>query len=163
MMKPFHIFNPTRIVFGNHKLEQLQQFIPYNWHRLLIVTDKIAGEKSGALASLKNQFAHLDLTIFQEVEENPSFETVDSGSSIAIDQQVEAVIGVGGGSILDAAKAIALISTHTLSARELMAGAEINKDPLPIICLPTTSGTGSEVTPYIVLTDKENHNCPGDH
>ena len=77
------------------------------------------------------------------MEENPSFETVDSGSSIAIDQQVEAVIGVGGGSILDAAKAIALISTHTLSDMELMAGAEIYKDPLPIICLPTTSGTGS--------------------
>ena len=160
-MKSFHLFNPTRIVFGNTKLEQLQQFIPANWHTLMIVTDKIVALKSGALNSLKEQFSHLDLIIFQEIEENPCFATVDKGSSLAIQHRVDGVVGVGGGSVLDAAKAIALVSTNTMSARELIEGARVQQDPLPIFCLPTTSGTGSEVTPYIVLTDKENHNKCG--
>lgn len=160
-MNPFQIYNPTRMIVGRNTLDQLPQQIPDRWRRLLIVTDERAGEKSGALPALRKFFGPHRLAIFQQVEENPSFETVDRGKMMAIEKQADAVIGVGGGSVLDAAKAIALISTHDISARELVEGARVETDPLPIVCLPTTSGTGSEVTPYIVLTDRANHNKCG--
>jgi len=152
MLFSFHL--PTKIFFGNFSLktygEELQRF----GKKALIVSGKSSAVKSGALDELKEVLEKNGQTylLFDEVEPNPSLLTVENGRLAADD--CDFVIGVGGGSPLDAAKAIAVLATNELKTEELYTKKYTNP-PLPIVALPLTAGTGSEVTPYAVLTYDE--------
>jgi aldehyde:ferredoxin oxidoreductase len=97
--------------------------------------------------------------IFSEVEPDPPIELVERAGKIYKDNDCDGIIGLGGGSSMDTAKAVGLRVTHSGEMREFesIVGGTAKIKPLlpPIICIPTTSGTGSEVNPYAVITDKE--------
>lgn len=97
--------------------------------------------------------------IFSEVEPDPPIELIERAGKSYKDNECEAIVGLGGGSSMDTAKTIGLRVTHPGDLREYESvvggGAKIKPVFPPIICLPTTSGTGSEVNPCAVLTDKE--------
>lgn len=97
--------------------------------------------------------AKIPYRLFDSVEANPSLETVRVGLYHIIENKPEVVIAVGGGSVIDAAKAIMYFCIKT--KEELMHKTEIRK-PL-FVAIPTTSGTGSEVTSFSVITDHETH------
>lgn len=136
-MKPFNFHIPTRIIFGKRKIESLNEKMPSSVKRVLIVTDEglyqntDLPKKVGAL--LKNR----TVTTYFKIQENPSFQSVNQAVAVADEFKAHRIIGLGGGSAMDAAKYV---------ANQL-------KKPIPIICIPSTSGTGSEVTPFAVLTD----------
>lgn len=152
-MLNFNFFMPTKIIHGKDTVrENAQQFKDLG-KSALIVSGKHSARLSGALDDveyvLKQQnitFSHLD-----NVENNPSLENVTAGANHAKELKPDYIIAIGGGSPLDAAKAIAMLTTNNISALDLFKGIFPNK-PLPLIAIPTTSGTGSEVTPYSVLT-----------
>ena len=101
----------------------------------------------------------ISTVIFSEVEPDPPIELIERAGKIYTDNGCDGILGLGGGSSMDTAKAVGLRVTHSGEMREYesIVGGTAKIKPLlpPIICIPTTSGTGSEVNPYAVITDKE--------
>jgi alcohol dehydrogenase len=95
---------------------------------------------------------NIKYTIFNDIMENPETAVVDKGCKVLIENDCDFVIAIGGGSPLDAAKAISLQSASEITINEIYDTTK-HKKAFPIIAIPTTSGTGSEVTPYSVLND----------
>ncbi len=140
-MKSFDI--KTKIVFGEHALDRLAQL---GRARVFIVADPFV-VKGGLIRQITDRLnaAGADYTVFDDVIPDPPVEKVIAGVSALVACRPEAVIAVGGGSAIDLAKAIRKFATQmdtTLSPR--------------LIAIPTTSGTGSEVTSFAVISDPEN-------
>jgi alcohol dehydrogenase class IV len=96
-----------------------------------------------------------EIQMFAGVEPNPSIETVEKGAAAAAEFGAELVVGLGGGSALDAAKAIAAVAPNGGRVRPLLGKASYDRAPLAMIAVPTTCGTGSESNQYAILTDLE--------
>ena len=121
--------------------------------RAFIVTGKRSAELCGALDDVKSalESENISYAVFNEIEENPSVETIMKAKGRGLEEGCDFVIGIGGGSPLDAAKAIALMMKHENEGEEYLY-TKGNSDSLPIAAIPTTCGTGSEATPYSILT-----------
>ncbi|MDP2991989.1 MAG: iron-containing alcohol dehydrogenase, partial [Deltaproteobacteria bacterium] len=91
------------------------------------------------------------------MEENPSWATCLRGRDHLLRQGAELIIALGGGSVLDAAKAMALAATNTGSLAGMIERRDYLQKPLPTMAIPTTAGTGSEVTQYCIITDEATH------
>ncbi|BBE31085.1 alcohol dehydrogenase [Tepiditoga spiralis] len=152
----FSFFNPTRIFFGNDVIKDNFNYIDELGNKALIVTGKNSAKVSGALEDILSALKKLnkEWVIFDEIKENPTYDLIEKGKKVGLNENVDFVIGIGGGSPMDASKAISiLIANDFLSVEELYNG---DYDvALPIVEVPTTSGTGSEVTQYSVLTSME--------
>jgi alcohol dehydrogenase len=122
--------------------------------RILIVSDK-GIIKSGLLDGIQNQLAQKDrdYKIFDGVEANPKDVNVQEGARMAVDYKADCLVAVGGGSPIDCAKAIAVTATHKGSIRDFEGSGKITHEPIPLIAIPTTAGSGSEVTFSAVITD----------
>ncbi len=162
-MKDFQFFIPTKIVFGKGKIEEFKHLYPLSRKRALLVTGKSSAKVSGAIEKIEKQLKQIkvDYKIFNKVKENPDFETTSEGASLSKEFRAEIIIGIGGGSPMDAAKGIAVLSKNSGSMEEYMSGKPLDNPPLPVICIPTTSGTGSEATPYAVFTNTKKNSKAG--
>lgn len=147
------LYLPTKIYSEENCVNNhAKELIAYG-KKAMIVTGKNSAKKCGALEDVKQvlEQAQIAYVIFDEIEENPSVETVMKAREIGVSEQVDFVIGIGGGSPLDAAKAIALMIANPQETKEVLYECK-QLQALPVICIPTTCGTGSEVTPYAILT-----------
>lgn len=124
--------------------------------KALIVTGRTSARKNGALDDVCEALKQYDTqwVEFNEVEENPSVETVRKAASIGMAEGCDFVIGIGGGSPMDASKAIAFLMKQGNPEADLY-DAQMGDDALPVAAVPTTCGTGSEVTGVSVLTVHE--------
>lgn len=93
--------------------------------------------------------------VFSDVEPNPRTDQVQAGVDAARAIAADAVIGLGGGSAMDVAKAVGVLLTNEGAIRDYRGGVPVGVAPAPIITIPTTAGTGAEVTPFAVFSDKE--------
>jgi len=152
-MRDFTWHLPTRIVFGKGRLAELPANLESGWRRIFIVTDKTIAGRTDALDRTRKLLEDRETAVFDGVEENPGFATIEAGSRAARDFGAELVVGLGGGSCLDAAKGVALKIRNRGPLERYLRGEMLEDDPLPVVGIPTTSGTGSEVTPYAVFTD----------
>ncbi|MBQ3393011.1 MAG: iron-containing alcohol dehydrogenase [Lachnospiraceae bacterium] len=122
--------------------------------KALIVTGRHSAVSNGSLRdviiALEDYGCHH--LLFDRVEENPSVETVMKAADMGISGKVDMVIGIGGGSPMDAAKAIALMIAHPGESWEYMYDQNADSSRLPLVLIPTTAGTGSETTGVSVLT-----------
>ena len=155
-MENWNFYMPTRIRFGWGRFKEIRQIVEeLKGKKVFLVAGKRFAKTSGALDHLSEYLKGLILEIFAEVEENPSIETVDRGAVRCRENQCDLVIGLGGGSALDAGKAIAMLQKNPGSIREYLDQERVCQTKgLPFIAIPTTSGTGSEVTPFTVITHK---------
>ena len=147
-------FLPTRVFSGSGVLKENAGLLRETGTKAFIVTGRNSARISGALDDLYEILKVIEIPhfLFDEVEENPSFDNVEAGKRALLESECDFVIAIGGGSPLDAAKAMAVLAKNPeLSCKELYGGS--NLMALPVIAVPTTSGTGSEVTPYSILTD----------
>jgi len=146
----------TRIIFGKDCLLAHASEFQKPGKRALVVTGKTSAKKSGALRSLEGilQEQRIEYLVYDAVENNPSLENVKEGGDAAKEFGADFIVGVGGGSPLDASKAIAVLAANAISPLALFQNTFANR-PLPVIAIPTTAGTGSEVTPYAILTRKD--------
>jgi alcohol dehydrogenase class IV len=147
---------PTTIIMGIDSLNKLPEVcIPYG-KRILLVTGRSAMKSTGlskrVAASLENK--GFRTTIFDKVPSEPNLDIVDIGVRCALENDSEIVVGLGGGSALDVAKALAGIANKNTSIKRYMAGRKVEFRGIPFIAIPTTAGTGAEVTPNAVLLDE---------
>lgn len=145
----FHL--PTTIIFGSGSISELGQIVKEKLRSLrpFLVTDRGINE-AGILKLMPTQLA--GIPVFDEVEQNPKQTTVDRGGEVARRAKPDLIIGLGGGSVLDAAKAIALLSTNPGRIEDYEGRERYKIAPLPMLAIPTTCGTGSEVTWVSVIT-----------
>lgn len=124
--------------------------------RPMIVTDETlveVGALEPALESLEG--ASVPYSLFAEVEPNPRSVTVERGAARVEEDGIDGIVAVGGGSSLDAGKAIALLAPNGGEWADYGGTPDADHPSLPTVCAPTTVGTGSEVTPGTVITDNE--------
>lgn len=144
---------PTRLYFGKNCIAQSGAALQQLGKKALLVTGRHSAKINGSQQALADTLDRLGISwiVFDEVENNPSIATVRKAAALGREQQVDFVIGIGGGSPMDAAKVIALLCTNEMDDVVLFTGPY--SKPLPIVTVPTTSGTGSEVTKVGVLTN----------
>ena len=157
-LRNFEFYLPTKVYFGQKVLENVGRETKRLGRKALIVTGKGSARRTGILQRVEDSLkrAKIKTVLFEGVEANPSVETINKGTKLAKEEKCEIIVGLGGGSPLDAAKGIAILSTNSGSLADYFGRGRIKEIPLPIIAIPTTAGTGSEVTPYAVFTYKEN-------
>jgi len=145
---------PTKIIFESGAISRLKEVVEADFRasRILLVTDK-GIVRSGIAAKALSQLP--GTPVFDEVEQNPTHLTVNRGGSVARQLGSDLIIGLGGGSALDAAKAVALLATNPGHIEDFEGRAKYRIAPLPVIAIPTTCGTGSEVTWVAVITHTE--------
>lgn len=158
-MKPYQLSIPTKIYFGRniwkeaiHSLESLLQ------GNILLVTTGRSLIRMGYVKELKDELAICKLvknvTVFEPISANPKLSEVQEGICLGKKEKVDIVVGFGGGSAMDAAKAIAAgIGTDRTIEELFYDGKEPEATTLPVIAIPTTAGTGSELSKAAILTD----------
>ncbi|MDQ7837181.1 MAG: iron-containing alcohol dehydrogenase [Thermodesulfobacteriota bacterium] len=150
---------PTRVIYGQKLIDEMVTFLPATVRKVTIVIGKGSVRRSGLLDRILTplQKHGLETTVFEGVEENPSWATCLRGRDFLLRQGAELIIALGGGSVLDTAKAMALAVTNTGSLAGMIERRDYLREPLPTMAIPTTAGTGSEVTQYCIITDENTH------
>jgi len=154
----FELRFPTKIIFGRDSVDRVGAEAREYGDRALLVTGRSAMSKSGItdkVTELLKAAGFKEIHVYDQVEHDPSTETVDRGTELARNGQDELVIGIGGGSAMDTAKAIACMVKNEGSVTEYQSGRKIEQPGIPFIAIPTTAGTGAEITKNSVLTNKE--------
>jgi alcohol dehydrogenase class IV len=152
-------YMPTRLYVGEGCIAAHAGDLRALGSRCLLVTGRHAAKASGALDDVLEALAAQDIVcaIWDGVRENPSVASCIEAGRYAAEQGAQFVIGIGGGSSLDAAKAVAVFATNPKLSEESFYAKEWAEPPLPIALVGTTAGTGSEVTKVSVLTDATKH------
>jgi len=150
-------FSPTKIIVGLNSASQVAQEVKqFGGSRVLIVTDPgvVAANLIAPIASsLKS--GNVDYVIYDGVEPEPPSRVIDRGAEVFQSEGCDLVLGVGGGSSLDCAKGISILAVNKGKILDYCGVDQVPKNGTPMILMPTTAGTGSEVTRVLVLTDEE--------
>ncbi len=145
---------PTQIISGENCIQKnTAKIAALGAKKAFIVTGRSGAKKSGALDDVTSALSSLGIgyTVFDEIAENPPLLVSHKAGRMCAEEGCDLVIGIGGGSALDASKAVAVFAANDIKPME---GFEADKckAALPIIAVPTTAGTGSEANPYAVMT-----------
>ena len=160
-MKDFIFKLPTKIIFGEGASLNLKPVLEqFGIKKVMVVTDQgIAGTDGfkNLINGLDNQ--KVDYCVFDNAIADPPIEAVDEARDILIESGADGVVAVGGGSSIDTSKAMCMLVTNEGSVREYLFGGTktVTNRPLPLIAVPTTAGSGSEVTAASVITDNQNN------
>lgn len=162
------MYMPVRILFGAGRLNDLHSQKMPGKKALVVILDGKSARANGYLARTEEQLKMAGVTpvVFDKVRPNPSKTAVMAGAATAKEQGCDFVIALGGGSCIDAAKAIALMATNDGDYWDYLSGGTgkgqaLMHKPLPVVTITTTSGTGSEVDPWAVVTHEQNHEKMG--
>lgn len=153
---------PEQIVFGSGKLGELGALIdPFLVRgRVMIVVGGKSAERSGLLGRVVGLLGKgVENVLFSGVANEPTSQMVDEAAVLARRSSLDLVIGLGGGSVIDCAKAVAALATNIGSVEDYLEGVgrgfALKERPLPLIAIPTTAGTGAEVTKNAVICSHE--------
>ncbi|MCM3905853.1 MAG: iron-containing alcohol dehydrogenase [Pyrinomonadaceae bacterium] len=158
-MQPFDFQPRTRVVFAPGAIERLGELArDLNFRRTLLVADRglvDSGHVDEALAPLRQ--AGIEVAGFHDFEVNPDTRMVEVGRQFAAARDINSIIGLGGGSSLDCAKGINFLLTNGGEMRDYLGYGKAKQPLLPMIGVPTTSGTGSEAQSYALISDAQTH------
>lgn len=142
----------------NSALVMCEQVAILGFTRVIIVTDNFLGG-SGILDGIKSTLAdtNVEFVVYDGVLPDPSFDQVQAGEALLRTEKCQAVIAVGGGSVLDAAKMMAMLHTNPGPLEKFDGIQKCKKPGLPLFAVPTTAGTGSEITLAAIITDPVSH------
>lgn len=159
---------PTKVVFGFDKIDSIGDETKRLGSHALVVAAAKTMEKIGALARAKDSLerAGVTVTVFQEVESDPTVAAIDKVADMCRRESCNVVVGLGGGSAIDFAKGVAVGAAHRGSVLDYMTRVGyppqlITEKTLPIVAVPTTAGTGAEVTAVAVITIPATHEKHG--
>ena len=156
-MQDFEFWWPTQMQCGPGIIKSLPTWVEQlNGTSILLVADP-GIIQAGLLQKVETALApsQARVIVFSDIESDPDVRCVYQGVDIAKQHGCDLVVGVGGGSVLDVAKAIAIVLKHPGDIRDYLGVDQVPGPGIPVIAIPTTAGTGSEVTVWSVLTDKE--------
>ena len=158
-MQQFDFKPRTRVIFGAGAIERLGELArELNFRRTLLVADRglvASGHVDEALATLR--LAGVEVAGFHDFETNPDTRMVQAGRDFAASREIDSIIGLGGGSSLDCAKGINFLLTNGGEMRDYIGYGKATQQLLPMIGVPTTSGTGSEAQSYALVSDAQTH------
>jgi alcohol dehydrogenase class IV len=148
---------PVNLLFGRGRSNEIGSEVAKYGKKALIVTGRSSTKKSGLLDKTVNLLteANIEYEIFDKVEQNPLTTTVYEGVDVIKQTGCDVVLGLGGGSIMDATKSIAFSAKNPGDISEYIFGIKQGNGALPIVLVPTTCGTGSEGNCFSVLTNPE--------
>jgi alcohol dehydrogenase len=160
----FNMYIPTRILFGAGQLNNLNKQEMPGKKALIVISEGKSTRANGYLARTEEQLhqAKVETVVFDKVQANPLKSTVMAGGAAARENSCDFIVALGGGSVMDASKAIAMMATNEGDLWDYVFGGSgkampLKNKPLPIIAITTTAGTGSEVDPWGVVTHEEKH------
>ena len=163
----FNFFTPTKLIFGPGKLNDLKEIAPNYGQKCLIVSRPKKGSLKNTYLRIEKLLNSVDIEVFyfDEIVPNPTLEGINKGVAIAAENKVDFILGVGGGSVMDSAKLIALLyeSKGVIDWKAAFSNYDhpfsfIKSKPssLPFLAVSTTSGTGSQCTQAAVVSDTKN-------
>ncbi len=146
---------PTRVIFARNAVNKYSSELILGRKAFIVTGQGGSSLRNGSFEDVCSVLdeAGVAWSTYAKVENNPELSSMREAARLAAEDQADFIIGIGGGSPLDAAKAIAILSINELSDEDLFNG-RFNR-ALPLAAVPTTAGTGSEVTPYSILTYPE--------
>jgi alcohol dehydrogenase class IV len=156
-VKDFAFILPTRIIFGAHSAKKIgEEAKKLGFSKMLIIAD----ENFSKLPLFETVTGYISDTgiryrIFNNLKGEPDTDIAEEGARFLRKEQTDGILGIGGGSSLDLAKALSVLGTNSGSVTEYLGVDLVKEPPVPLIAMPTTAGTGSEVTGVSVLTDPE--------
>ena len=155
----FDFHQRTRLIFGNDRIEQLGELVrEYGGKRVLLVTDAgiaRAGHAQKAMDSISR--AGLFISLFDRVQENPTTLHVANCVEAARQNDIDFIVGLGGGSSMDTAKGANFILSNGGKMADYWGVNKASRPMLPLIAIPTTAGTGSECQSYALIADELSH------
>lgn len=158
-LAPFDFVQRTRLVFGAGSLARLGELArELGFQRTLLVSDAgllAAGHLDHAAALLRS--AGIAVTSFHDFDVNPDSAMIEAGAAAAREAAVDSLVGLGGGSSLDCAKAIGFLLANGGTIREYWGYGKALRPLPPMIGVPTTAGTGSEAQSYALISDPDTH------
>jgi len=168
-MKAFDFSVPTKVFFGKGELKRLTEIAPGLGRKAMLLAAKQTMRQTGildkALDLLKK--AGVEVFVSDDVDPNPKDVDIDRQAKAFLQSNCDFTVGLGGGSSMDSAKAVAFLAAQgggtilDYLAGGLHATLEGTKAAFPIVCVTTTAGTGSETTPWWVITNTKHHEKPG--
>lgn len=151
-----NFYMPTKVYHEREAVKNHREEMALLGKKALIVTGAHSSKENGSLQDVTEtlEATNTSYALFDRVEENPTVACVMEAALLGRREGVDFVVGVGGGSPMDAAKAIALMIQNRDSSEEVLY-QDVSLRALPVVEVPTTCGTGSEVTPYAILTRRD--------
>lgn len=158
----YMMYAPTRVLFGSGQLNHLhEQKLPGS-KALLVISNGKSVRENGALARTEMELkqAGVQTVLYDKIQSNPLKSTVMAGAKAARENGCNFVVALGGGSVMDAAKIIAMMATNEGDLWDYVFGGTGKgmtppNTPLPVVCITTTAGTGSEVDQWGVVNNEE--------
>lgn len=157
----FTKYIPTRMLFGNGQLNHLHECAMPGKKAMIIISNGKSTRANGYLERTENELhmAGVDTVVFDGIEANPLRKNVMDGARFANENGCDFLVALGGGSCMDAGKGIALVATNGGDLWDYIRGGSgkaqpITKEPLPLVCITTTAGTGSEIDMGAAFTNE---------
>jgi alcohol dehydrogenase class IV len=153
-MNPFTFQVPSNVLFeGDASGKVADLAAEFGSRRILLVTDKgVRGAGLTAAAEDALRAASLDVLVFEDVVADPPSEVIEQAVSLCRDERIDLVLSIGGGSALDTAKLVAYLARSNDRLEDIYGVGLARGERLPLLLVPTTAGTGSEVTPIAIVT-----------
>lgn len=164
----YNFLTSTKVLFGTGKINSLHTLQMPGKKAMVVISNGKSTRANGYLDSCLNELkmSNVSFEIFDKVQANPHKETVEEGATFAREKGCDFIVALGGGSVLDAAKVMAMNATNVGDLWDYAVGGSGKAkprlaEPLPWIAIPTTSGTGSEVDAVGVITNLQNNEKMG--
>ncbi|MGA2381453.1 MAG: iron-containing alcohol dehydrogenase [Spirochaetia bacterium] len=168
-MKAFDFSVPTRVFFGAGEVKRIVDTAPSLGKKAMLLAAKLTMKQTGVLDRVAGllKAAGLEVVVSDDVDPNPKDVDIDRQAQAFLKNRCDFAVGLGGGSSMDSAKAVAFLAAQGGGTiLDYLAGGPHatlagTKPAFPIMCITTTAGTGSETTPWWVITNTKYHEKPG--
>jgi len=158
----FSYYMPARLLIGKGQINHLHEYLPNGRKALIVISSGKSMRANGYLEKVGEELekGNVKWCVFDKISPNPTVAEITEGASIAKKESCDFVVGLGGGSSMDSAKAIAIMAANPGNYWDYIPSGtggrkEIPYKPLPIVEITTTAGTGSEADPWLVVTKEE--------
>ncbi len=153
----FNFYNPTMLIFGSGKLNELSKQNLPGKKALILISNGRSTKANGYLNRVENQLnsAGIEYVVFDKITENPLKEHCEEGGTFTRENGCDFIIALGGGAVLDSSKMVASMATNDGDLWEYAKGKPFANGGIPIVAIPTTSGTGSEMNASGVISNLE--------
>lgn len=158
----FQMYVPTRILFGEGQLSGLHEQKLPGKKAMIVISNGKSTKENGALERTEKELelAGVETVLYDKIMANPLKSTVMEGAACAKENHCDFIVALGGGSVMDASKAIAAMAANDGDLWDYIAGGTgkgmtLTKEPLPLVAITTTAGTGSEVDQWGVVSNEE--------
>ena len=151
----FRYYNPVQISLGTDiYIDELQKIIGNHGARIGLFYGRSAMKKIGAVENITSTFGGCEIREYGSISSNPDIRDVNTALLNSIPKDLDWIIAIGGGSVIDFGKSLAFLSRQQHTIESFLEKRVDNPNPgVPVIAIPTTSGTGSEVTPWATIWD----------